>query len=497
MMNWKFFRGRRQLIVALILVIVVCIVIFGVYIKLPFEKQIPASKGWMKVIPVTYGSFYIPSTPGQQTSDGGYIIVRSKMSGRPSSIEPESGFPTNDEFYLFKTDANGNKLWEKTFGGESGDIARSVQQTSDGGYIITGSYQSYRIKNGTIPEDTKVENVRLQKILAKWPERIKTKYNPRGEIFYLIGSEAYLVKTDANGNMIWEKTFGDFYNENAYSIQQTSDGGYIVVGDTGSFGVSPYTAKELGQSAPEDVYLVKTDANGNEQWNKVFGGKYVDVGYSVQQSSDGGYIIAGFTVQNNRTEPYIYNGYWGGQGVADAYLIKTDSDGNKLWEKTFGENYTDEVAFSVQQTSDGGYILTGLTGVMEDTHSGQPRDSDVYLLKTDENGNKVWERKFGRGEFGRSKIDEAFSVKQTSDGGYIIAGKSSTDAYLIKTDAIGNKLWEKTFGGGSGQTVQQASDGGYIIIGVVNYEIGGEGQLLESRGSFHTLLIKTDENGNM
>jgi len=476
-------------------------------IKFSPEQRSSVGKGWMKVIPVTYGSFHIPSTLGQQTLDGGYIIARSKESGKPFSSEyiiPDSWFPTACDFYLFKTDANGNKLWEKTFGGESDEIAYSVQQTSDGGYVIAGSYRSYRIKNGTIPEDAKIEKERLQKILAKWPEKIKTKYDPSKDVmYYLMGGEIYLVKTGANGDIMWEKTFGDFYDENAYSIQQTSDGGYIVVGDTSSFGISPYTAKELGQSAPADVYVIKTDANGNEQWNKIFGGKYADVGYSIQQTFDGGYIIAGYTVSNKKGPMYSEYSDYGGFGVADAYLIKMDSDGNKLWEKTFGDDFTDEVAFSVQQTSDGGYILTGLTGVIEDTRSGHPRDSDVYLLKTDENGNKMWEKKYERRKYEWSKTDKAYSVKQTADGGYIIAGESSADAYLIKTDAAGNKLWEKIFssdkeGGASrGQTVQQVSDGGYVIYGVVNYEIGGEGQLQESRRSFHTLLIKTDANGNV
>ncbi|MFH1353838.1 MAG: hypothetical protein ABIH36_00985 [bacterium] len=477
---------QKIIILSLFLVAVAVIGILIIYvIKFFPEQQSPVGKGWMKVIPVTYGSFHIPSTPGQQTLDGGYIIARPKVFGKPPV--------DSTDLYLFKTDENGEKLWEKTFGGESTDIARSVQQTSDGGYIIAGSYQSYRIENEAIPEDTKVEKERLQNILVRWDDEHR-RPNP----FYLIGSEIYIVKTDASGNMIWEKTFGDYYDENAYSVQQTSDGGYIIVGDTASFGISPYTAKELVQSAPTDIYLLKIDANGNEQWNKVFGGKYTDVGYSIQQTSDGGYIITGYAVQTSRKEPYIYQGYEGGPGITDVYLIKIDSGGNKLWEKTFGEDYTDEVAFSVQQTSDGGYILTGLSGVTGEKDSTNSSNIDVYLLKTDENGNKLWEKKFERRKYEWSKIDKAYSVKQTLDGGYIIAGESSADAYLIKTDMAGNKLWEKIFsldkeGGASrGKTVQQTPDGGYVIAGIVNYE--GDA---ESRMSFHTLLIKTDENGNV
>lgn len=241
---------------------------------------------------------------------------------------------------------DGNEKWNKSFGGVKDDVFISVQQTLDGGYISAGYTYSY-----------------------------VTVSNYRG---------AWLIKTDINGNEQWNKTFGDS-GEIAYSVQQTSDGGYIFVGYTSSPG------------ADMEAWLVKIDVNGNEQWNKTFGGIYGDAAQSIQKTSDGGYILAGYT--------YSY-----GAGRNDAWLIKTDVNGNEQWNKTFGGIDLDSTE-SIQQTSDSGYIIAGYTysyGAV----------SDVWLIKTDVNGNEQWNKTFKGG----TSEDRANSVQQTSDGGYIIAG---------------------------------------------------------------------------
>ena len=207
-------------------------------------------------------------------------------------------------------------ILNKTFGGEGGDWARSVQQTSDGGYILAGQTGSF------------------------------------GAGSY----DAWLIKTDANGNKVWDKTFGGSSYDEANAVQQTSDGGYILAGETYSFGTGSY-----------DAWLIKTDANGNKVWDKTFGGISSDGAYSVQQTSDGGYILAG------STDSF-------GAGSSDAWLIKTDADGNKVWDKTFG-GISGDVASAVQQTKDGGYILAGYTG------SFGAGVYDAWLIKTDAEGN--------------------------------------------------------------------------------------------------------------
>jgi hypothetical protein len=215
-------------------------------------------------------------------------------------------------------------------------------------------------------------------------------------------NDVYLIKTEPNGNSQWQRTFGGSSIDEGYSVQQTTDGGYIIVGETWSYG-----------AGVSDVYLIKTDPNGNDIWQKTFGGYDSDMGSSVQQTSDGGYIIAG------NTSSY-------GAGVFDVYLIKTDPNGNMQWQKTFDESVF-EVGYSVQQTTDDGYIIAGFTTFH------LPSEDSVYLIKTDPNGNKKWQKTFGGYD-----SDMGSSVQQTFDGGYIIAGfthsygAGSSDVYLIK-----------------------------------------------------------------
>ena len=343
----------------------------------------------------------------RQSSEGGFIIA---------GITFTSGTGQGD-VYLIKTDVSGNEIWEKTFGGSEHDGGSSVQQISDGGFIIAGYTWSFGAGN----------------------------------------EDVYLIKTDASGNKIWDKTFGGSSDDCGFSVQQISDGGFIIAGCTKSFGA--------GQG---DVYLIKTDASGNEIWEKTFGGSNVEYGYSVQQTSDGGFIIVGFT--------------WSfGAGNTDIYLIKTDVKGNKIWDKTFGGSGY-EFGYSVQQTLDDGFIISG------SSDSFGVGSSDVYLIKTDATGNKIWDKTFGR-----SGYDNGVSIRETSGNGFIVVGNTYsldsgvTDIYLIKTDANGNKTWEKTFGAGdnnsaSGYSVEQTFDGGFAITGHLSADI---------------CLIKTDSEGNV
>jgi predicted secreted protein len=269
------------------------------------------------------------------------------------------------------------------------------------------------------------------------------------ESFGTEGRDVWLIKTDADGNKLWDRTFGGSNWDEGCSVQQTSDGGFIVVGTTESFG-----------AGGPDVWLIKTDANGNKQWDRTFGGSDSDGGISVQQTSDGGFILVGTT-----------NSF--GAGLADVWLIKTDASGNREWDRTFGGGDLDWGS-SVQQTSDGGFIVVGITRFF-----GAER-ADVWLIKTDASGNREWDRTFGGGD-----LDWGSSVQQTSDGGFIVVGWTTSfgagDVWLIKTDADGNKLWDRTFGGSmadGGWSVQQTSDGGFILVGWTTSFGAGEADVL-------------------
>ena len=386
----------------LLLVLLTIPLLFGSCNKDDDEVVPNSSNTWTK----TFGGTSLNEGHSvKQTTDSGYIITGSTGNGIVSDV------------YLIKTDENGDSLWTKKFGGTDIEQGSSVQQTTDGGYIITGSTSSFG--NGS--------------------------------------SDVYLIKTDGNGTEQWTKTFGGTNSDQGLSVQQTTDGGYIITGDTDSLG-----------NGLKDVYLIKTDGNGTEQWSKTFGGTDFEQGSLVQQTTDGGYIIIGSTSN-------------GGNGSDYLYLIKTNENGDSLWTKTFGGTYFD-MGHSVQQTTDGGYIITGQKGY----YGNNGPSSDVYLIKTDVNGDSLWTRTFGG-----TNSDRGQSVQQTTDGGYIITGSTSSfgngssDVYLIKTDGNGTEQWTKTFGGTNsdqGLSVQQTTDGGYIITGIKYYDV---------------YLIKTDENGDV
>jgi hypothetical protein len=287
----------------------------------------------------------------QQTSDGGYIVA-----GWTESFGAGYG-----DIFLIKTDANGNIIWAKTYGGTNWDEARSVQQTSDGGYIVAGWTESFGAGYEDIfliKTDTN-GNIIWAKTYGGINRDEAYSVQQTSDGGYIVAGWTYswggilLIKTDTNGNVIWAKTYG---GNRAYSVQQTSDGGYIVAGVTRPFG-----------AGYDDAFLIKTDANGNIQWAKTYGGTHYDVAYSVQQTSDGGYIVAGETTSF-------------GAGIYDIFLIKTDANGNVQWAKTYGGTNSD-YASSVQQTSDGGYILAGFTG------SFGAGLGDIFLIKTDASGN--------------------------------------------------------------------------------------------------------------
>ncbi len=271
--------------------------------------------------------------------------------------------------------------------------------------------------------------------------------------------DVYVLKLNADGELQWQETFGGNGTDIATSIQQTFDGGYIVAG---------YMLYEFGLA---HMFILKLDAEGNLTWQKTFSGMEADRAYSIQQTTDGGYIIAG------NTKSFEERG-------KDVCVLKLDESGNLMWQKTFGGK-EDDVARSIQQIADGGYIVSGYT---KSFGSGK---EDVYVLKLDIDGNLIWGKTFGG-----SNVDRAYSVEQIQDGGYIIAGYTqsfgtgSLDVYILKLNADGELQWQRTLGGSDidrAYSVKQTQDGGYIVIGET-YSFGA--------GKSDVYVIKTDAYGN-
>ncbi|NIP55678.1 MAG: hypothetical protein GWN77_06655 [Gammaproteobacteria bacterium] len=362
-----------------------------------YIKRKPSGPPPLKWQSIIGGSDWDYGESVQQTSDGGYITVGHTYSGTTLDYD----------IYLIKSEPNGNIKWQNTFGGDDWDRAFSVQQTSDGGYIIAGFTYSY----GT------------------------------GE------SDVYLLKVDSSGNQDWDQYFGgDFWDE-GYSVRQTSDQGYIIVGSTYSFGAGEY-----------DVYLIKTQSNGHKQYEKTFGGTGDDNAWSVCQTTDGGYIITGYT------ESFI-------EGGRSIYLIKTDPATEIVWQKTIGRS-DDDVGYFVQQTQDGGYIIAGYT--TDYCHHLGQYQYDTYLIKTDANADLQWAKTYPGSADLCSGDDIGYFAQQTADGGYIVAGEThsygsgNADIYLVRTDPNGNKLWHKAIGDTAqdyAMAIQQTTDDGFILAG--------------------------------
>lgn len=325
----------------------------------------------------------------QITSDGGLIIAGYTRSYGKGGTDA----------WLIKTDASGNKLWDRTFGEADNDRANFVQQTMDNGFIITGSKS--------------IDH--------------KSHYN-----------DLWLIKTDAVGNLIWERTFHHFDKDRGTCVQETNDGGFIISG---------YTTDAMDED--NALWLIKTDINGYKIWDRIFRGELTAGGEYVVQTVDGGYVVTGYT-------SYI-------GGYSNVLLIKTDESGNEIWNKEFDTNAGDG-GYCVEQTSDGGFIVVGFT------YQG---NSDIYLIKTDAYGNELWNRIYG-GKY----WEEAHFVKETSDGDYIIVGSNQSyrifceSLWLIKADSYGNYIWSLVLGGDpdfyyQGLSGQESPDGGYIILGEI------------------------------
>ena len=352
--------------------------------------------GWVK----TYGgiaSDYASSV--QQTSDGGYIVAGG----------------TDYEAWVLKLNSDGTVAWQKTYG--DGyiyfDVVRSVQQTSDGGYIVAGETNLFA-----------------------------------GNI------DGWVLKLNSDGTVAWQHAYGDTGSDSVYSVQQTSDGGYIVAGETNIF------------PGIVDGWVLKLNSDGTVAWQHAYGDIGTDRVNSIQQTSDGGYIMAGYT------ESF-------GAVNGDAWALKLNSDGTIAWEKSYGIGT--DYAYSIQQTSDGGYIMAGGTG------------DDAWVLKLNSDGTVMWQKTYGATGY----FDIVNSVQQTSDGGYTVAGYTNSfgagdyDGWVLKLNSDGTVAWQKTYGGTGTDyalSIQQTSDGSYIVAGFT-YSFGA--------GNNDVWVLKLDGNGGI
>lgn len=344
-----------------------------------------------------------------RTADGGYILAGQTFS---------FGDTTSDT-YLVKTDADGNQQWMKTIGSDTLDGANSILQTSDGGYFITNHTEGYGAGD----------------------------------------CDAWMCKTDATGNILWNQTYGCPDDDIGLDAMETSDHFIVTVG----------VARTVDPSG--DAFLAKYTLAGDVIWIKNYGGPGGQDGWRITQAIDGGFVVAGNTIEN-------------ANGPVDIFVFKTDADGTLLWSRNFGGS-GEEHAFGLCRSSDGGYVICG------SSTSFGGGDEDVYLLKIDENGIQQWSRNYGG-----PLQDAATGIVLASDGGYALTGFTKSfgfplEAIVIKTDSFGNQQWMKTYGDATWQKecnwIVACPDGGYAMI-------GSKQQTGSTNADMY--FVKTDSQGN-
>lgn len=368
------------------------------------------------------------------TSDGGYAVF-----GFTNSIDGDISDKTMPvvDYWLLKLDIQGNLLWSKTYGGSGEDKGQQVVQTSDGGYALTGYAQSAD-GDGS---------------------------NNKG--FH----DNWVIRLDAQGSILWEKSFGFSGHDHSYDIMQTDDGGLFFTGhlDITAAREDGFTEKgtSLTRHGVGEFWGTKLDSNGAIEWRRYFGGSNNDRAFGVVQSADGGFVMAGFAESNDFD---IKNNH----GSYDFWVVKIDDKGEFLWEQAYGGSGIDR-SYAIVKTADGGYAIAGQT-LSADSDVGENNgESDIWLIKLDDSGKLLWENSFGGSGF---ELAEGLSLM--SDGDLMVVGNSKSadgdpienagenDIWVIRTDSNGRLEWQKSIGGSDldyGFDILENQDGSIMVVG--------------------------------
>ncbi len=361
----------------------------------------------------------------EQTTDGGYIVAGNSHSSNGDVI----GHHGNSDGWVIKLTSTGDIDWQRALGGSGYDETNSIKQTADGGYIVAGTSES---NDGDVSGNHGFEDL-------------------------------WVVKLSGTGAIEWQRSLGGTGGDLANCIKQTADGGYIVAGISNS-----NDGDVTGNHFMEDYWVVKLNSTGDIEWQRSLGGTDIDKAYSIKQTTDGGYIIAGETWSNN-------GDVTGNHGQIDYWVVKLTSTGTIDWQKALGGTWSD-FAHSIEQTADGGYIVGGYSNSINGDVTGNHGSFDHWVVKLTSLGVIEWQNSLGGTDF-----DGAYSIKQTADGGYIVAGFSGSnngdvtgaqggdDLWVVKLTSTGTIEWQKAMGGtgyDAAQSIQQTTDGGYIVAGI-------------------------------
>jgi len=349
--------------------------------------------------------------------------------------------------------------WQKSFGGSEDDGALSIVQTADSGFISAGFSES-----------------------------------TDGDVTVNHGmTDAWIIKTDSNGNLQWQKSYGGSFDDVLVYISVTSDGGYIAAGYTFSF-----DGDVSGNHGENDFWVIKLDSAGNLQWQKCYGGTSYDQALFLRQTFDGGYVVTGYAASINGN---VTNNH----GYEDSWVVKLDNSGNLQWQKCLGGSAYD-LGVACYQTADSGYIVSGLSESDDGDVSGNHGGDDAWIIKLDASGSIEWQKCLG------GTSEDELKIFPTSDGGYFGTGQTDSDdgdvsgihggidAWIVKLDSAGNLLWQKCLGGsGSEESSDYANsgyenaDGSYIVSAISS---STDGDVAGNHGGEDYWITSVDESGN-
>ncbi len=359
-----------------------------------------------------------------QTADGGFIVAGSSYSNDGDV----SGNHGHFDYWVVKLNSLGDIEWQKCLGGSDYDVAFSISQTADSGFIVAGSSES---TTGDVSGN-------------------------HGE------SDYWVVKLNSSGDIVWQTSLGGTGTDDAYSISQAADGGFIVTGWSLS-----NDGDVSGNHGGWDYWVVKLNSSGDIQWQKSLGGTRNDGAYSISQTADGGFIVAGWSLSNDGDVS-------GNHDWKDYWVVKLNSSGDIVWQTSLGGTGTDG-AYSISQTTDGGFIVAGNSNSNDGDVSGNHGYYDYWVVKLNSSGDIQWQKCLGG-----SYEDFARSISQTADGGFIVAGYSESndgdvsgnngyyDYWVVKLNSSGDTQWQKSLGGSEDDvalSISQTADGGFIVAG--------------------------------
>ena len=398
-----------------------------------------------------------------EANDGGYVVL-----GFTNSIDGDITGKTNSDqdYWLLKLNQDGDKIWDKTYGGSQNDQATGLSKTNDGGYIISGYTSSF---DGDVSENAGFQDY-------------------------------WIVKVDNQGIIQWEKSFGFIGQDQAYKVIPTTDGGYFAsgtlqVGEGGSNGEGNDIVNEDqnlrgGQHSLGDFWGIKMDANGNKIWRRYFGGTQADLNKDVIETDDGGFLLVGIS---DSPDFDISNAI----GADDFWVIKVSAIGEKVWEKSYGGLETDR-AFSIARTDDGNYLLTGESRSLGEDISNPKGGGDIWIIKINaSNGAILWEKSFGGTEFDTSR-----GIKNLGNGSFAIAGSSrstggdatnnygANDAWFLIVDENGALEYETNIGGSDidfGNQVMGTSNNEIVFVGST---LSNDFDITVNKGNKDILIFK-------